>query len=698
MNEFFPTIPTSDWSLMAIQAILGITADGKSATVMTTIWFWLNSAVCYVAGSWIIYIAIVTVVNSAHQGKVMGQAWSSVWTPLRVAFAIAIIAPMPPNGINAIQWTIYGAARMGISGANAVWTKTLNELGRKAVPIASTNSPSIESFARGYLIMQVCTAAANKYASESGSQADYIKEKTYTHAHFYAVNAEGSSHKGLYGPTCGGYKISQTDTTLADQEEKLLGTTKVLNGNWPMKQLIMNEHVSLLNAFTKAIQPVAVKLAAAGYDGTEMPGAADAAIVTRAVNDYQTGLTTRIAKLLEAHRQSADKNSKALLDEFVEGAGKSWAGAGAWLMRIADINGVILSAVNSVPTLQQPTLNGMTKEGAQPLVQRSIKAAGNWWDVQLSTQGNQDTLRRAYAAGTSDSWWSWIGLSDHLVKAFVVGESGNPIGDLVSFGHMLIAAFEAGVGLMAAMGGAANAAASTAEGFSIFGAVTGATAATGFLWGVVQTLTPLLVAALLALLTPGILLAYILPMQPFMYWTFAMAIWLQRFALALIAAPIWGAAHLASGGDGLIPENAKRGYVLLLEIILRPIVMVIMLYVGLAIMMLMGSFVNTYVYTAIRGALANNPDLFVGGIAMLFIVTSMYVSLCSMVFKPLATAPDQILEMAGFGSSGGGQEAASAAEAAKSGASAAGSKSQGVGTSFGKIEKAKRPEKDKGAQ
>lgn len=83
-------------------------------------------------------------------------------------------------------------------------------------------------------------------------------------------------------------------------------------------------------------------------------------------------------------------------------------------------------------------------------------------------------------------------------------------------------------------------------------------------------------------LTAGFILYYILPFLPFMFFFFAVATWIKTVFEAAVGAPLWALAHLRIDGDGFSGQAASQGYFILLEIMLRPIVILFGLIGGMA--------------------------------------------------------------------------------------------------------------------
>ena len=81
----------------------------------------------------------------------------------------------------------------------------------------------------------------------------------------------------------------------------------------------------------------------------------------------------------------------------------------------------------------------------------------------------------------------------------------------------------------------------------------------------------------MAIATVGMaaVLYYVLPLLPFIYFFFAVSGWVKSIFEAVVAIPLWALAHIRIDGEGLPGPGATNGYFLLLEIFLRPILILI---------------------------------------------------------------------------------------------------------------------------
>jgi len=84
-------------------------------------------------------------------------------------------------------------------------------------------------------------------------------------------------------------------------------------------------------------------------------------------------------------------------------------------------------------------------------------------------------------------------------------------------------------------------------------------------------------------LTLGFVLYYIVPFLPFIYFFFAVGGWIKGVFEAMVGAPLWALAHIRIDGDGLPGQAALSGYFLVLEVFIRPILIIFGLIAGISI-------------------------------------------------------------------------------------------------------------------
>ena len=87
-----------------------------------------NGIVLSVAIVVLSYVSVISTVNTAQEGQVMGKKWSSVWIPLRSTLGLLLLAPVPGSGYSLLQVTLMWVVLNGIGAADKIWNFILVNL------------------------------------------------------------------------------------------------------------------------------------------------------------------------------------------------------------------------------------------------------------------------------------------------------------------------------------------------------------------------------------------------------------------------------------------------------------------------------------------------------------------------------------------------------------------------------------------
>lgn len=278
-------------------------------------------------------------------------------------------------------------------------------------------------------------------------------------------------------------------------------------------------------------------------------------------------------------------NSNLEIDAAILNRG--WAGAGMWFNRLADINGSFQTAVSAIPEIRQYPL--VMEETRKQVMEHNAGTTGislfspnmsNGGTVDLDG-GDQDIARAkalyinykklnedGTAGGNLDREVVYNIFMDAM--NMILGTDGvfdlrganvatHPLVQLIMVGKGMVESTIRNLGVATAssfMGGIATAAGNT-SGAAILEAVSSFFFSTAFLG-----------------LTAGIVLFYVIPFLPFVYFFFAVGTWVKSIFEAMVGVPLWALAHLRLDGDGLPGDSAANGYFLIFEIGLRPILTV----------------------------------------------------------------------------------------------------------------------------
>lgn len=125
--------PPSDKSLSFLGQlfgpVVGSTYLGGNANPALLHMFERFNAIAMILGTIIIsYVAIVSTVNTAQEGQVMGRKWNSIWIPMRSLLGLLLLVPGPKSGYSIIQNIVVWCLVQGIGAADNLWNGILDDL------------------------------------------------------------------------------------------------------------------------------------------------------------------------------------------------------------------------------------------------------------------------------------------------------------------------------------------------------------------------------------------------------------------------------------------------------------------------------------------------------------------------------------------------------------------------------------------
>lgn len=363
-----------------------------------------------------------------------------------------------------------------------------------------------------------------------------------------------------------------------------------------------------------------------------------------------------------------------------------WGGAGLWYNKISERNGSLYTAATSMPLVKK-----------FPMVMEQIKAERVKTDTKIGSEFcetysprksgkgstynpgensqfaaeqatalynlcsqlfenenvNLDGITRVSAANSPVEAAINAIFSEFKSYDIETNKEVTPMAQLSSIGRMLI-----DKAILGFMGATASAAAGGLMHMSASAEDVGAVPE--FL----GTMSGVLVTFAMLGLTAGVMLHYILPFMPFVYFFFAVGRWVKTIFEAMVGVPLWAFAHMQTGGKGLAGDAASGGYFLLLEIFIRPVITVFSLVGAFAIFSALAVGLNT-VFTLIGTNLfgaAPPPNGAAGMVNVLelsrgatdqFFLTMFYVLIMYVIgtacFKLIDLIPDNIMRWSGAG-------------------------------------------------
>lgn len=367
------------------------------------------------------------------------------------------------------------------------------------------------------------------------------------------------------------------------------------------------------------------------------------------------------------------------LDLDAEILNRGWGGAGIWFNRIAQENGKFSTVVRDIPypsaypKLMIDVMDHKKKYAPKTLgVERfnpDMGGSDESTKISFDEDGHDRQMATALYQANKHLFGKNVGVNAHKRKRFnvlekvidalfgggelfnmsenlqgVSGEIVHPLVQLISAGRSLIEAAirNLGVGvaistsgtLLAALGEIPAEYAEVAQEIGSVGAMLAST-----------------------VLVAGFILYYVVPFLPFLYFFFAVGDWIKSIFEALIGVPLWALAHLTIEGDGLFGRYAGQGYILMMDILLRPILTVFGLLASVSIYAALVIVLNDLMAVVVQNSFGihddTDPDAFAyvkSGVDHIFF-TLMYVFLAYIMamssFKLIDMIPDGILRWMG---------------------------------------------------
>lgn len=279
---------------------------------------------------------------------------------------------------------------------------------------------------------------------------------------------------------------------------------------------------------------------------------------------------------------------------------RGWGGSGMWFNRLAELNGRFSQVVISKPEIiQYPSVMEAVRNAQRQaegnvtgtLLFNPEKLNGTGKLVINGMSGAQDysraeALYQVYRHWNEEQWKGDAGSSGQVVynvfmDAFtmIFGVDGlldmrkdnahtHPLSQLIMVGKGLVDSTLRNLTIATGssfLGGILSSAGGQSGG-ALVSAIGGFFSQTAYIG-----------------LTAGLILYYIVPFLPFVYFFFAVGTWVKSIFEAMVGVPLWALAHLRLDGEGLPGESASNGYFLILEIFIRPILIVFGLLAALII-------------------------------------------------------------------------------------------------------------------
>ena len=148
----------------------------------------------------------------------------------------------------------------------------------------------------------------------------------------------------------------------------------------------------------------------------------------------------------------------------------------------------------------------------------------------------------------------------------------------------------------------------------------------------------------------GVMMAYVIPMTPYVIWTTNVIAWVTLVCEIIIAAPLFAFNHLHPGGEG-IHGQAGAGYGIMMQMLLRPVLMLGGMFFGMAIFAITSRYILGTFNTAFYDSTGIDPTGSDQGpisfIIMMVTLAGLLVVAAERSFSMIHILPDRLITWIG---------------------------------------------------
>ena len=668
--------PGDDWAAQMINAVFpvngstctggGTNCTGNAATVVGQIVGQLTGFVLAIAMFFVCYQTLTNIHRVAESANILTDAMTSLGV-VRIGFAAIMMFPLQ-SGFSEGQAFVVKASMWGIGMARAVYSNAVQAIGPDAMVIATPMIPGTKGTVLNLIQNELCRSLVNQATNTAGTAnlavpipTPVTTTSTYNGTISWSYSLSAGNQAG--SPVCG----TITLVNKANTAPTIAGVST---------DMTAQQQQILQNVLTNDIRPV-VESVAANYWQTKNASALTPLMVAyqTATNDYTNQLTQAATNLTQQLRaavtaQDARNGSIGLIQNENTLSALGWTSAGAYYLEFARINGQTLSMLNGMAVINTPSFDGLSqsiKTDLAPLFSSTtslltkLRTYSTTTDSIDSPGGNADIFTGATEGNDGVSMIEHVfrnlNLTEPVLHIFAdnMSPTGNnwadPFGALTALGQALITASVAAMGLAFVATSNTGTAASTV--FNLLTANFAGAATINILHQVLQAFATPIFLGLMCLLTPGLLIAYVLPMIPWVIWVAGVAGYLILVCEAVIAVPLWMLAHMAFEGQGL-HGNAIHGYELLFNVLFRPVLMILGLFLGYFIFtatswLIRMSFGIAAGFVLENGWLVTNM---IGMWVLLSIFVLTHITAAILSFRMIYLVPHHLPALIGFGGHG----------------------------------------------
>lgn len=602
-------------------------------TLIGSLFALLNGVLCTVALVWFLIVTLKTLFKGGQDGKVFSAGRTMLHPVMSFAGFITLIPTSSGWSLSQLVM-LWAASTMGIGSANVLTDKSADMISSGMSLVVQPTAPSTRSAARAVFEMNLC-----KYATNSELTSLYQDGQART-SMMVTKGGNGDYTTGNGSALCGSAAIPEPSTGVLDG---LFSTPVNTDSVTAAERSALDTMQSTLDAAAQAY--VEAYLSRRDQDTGTMADAET--IIQQAAAAYETTVNSALNQL--NYKDSLQSQLTTQLKNY------GWLALGAWYNTFATANSKTNAVANAAPVTSGPGLHGETGTGDlyhQVFTAYRAQMQNSPYTAPLGSQTAKDDAAALNATDPDAVFVSFYkSPMQKITNSIATWKFGteanfsdqiNPLIKMQIIGDYTLGAAETAMTAYTLT----LAAASTADN-SVMGKIGGLLLINpgAVVKDVLTELAPPFYFLMLLLFAVGFSLAVFLPAVPFLYWMVGVFNWLVSVMVGCAAGPMWSATHLGAEEDK--GSRSAYGYIFLIDMMLRPSLMVLGFFFASVAVMAGGTLLNLLFGSALANA---NADSIIGLVKMvgwLLIYARIATFGVTRVFGLQATLADYVIVFLG---------------------------------------------------
>ncbi|MFW7342851.1 DotA/TraY family protein [Pollutimonas sp. H1-120] len=635
------------YNLLSDFSVNPFTEIGAANTLLGNLFFIFNSGIFVVGTGLLTYFLLSTVAQTAHEGEVLGKRINGLWVPIRVTFGVFGMLPVF-GGFSLAQAILMLFVTLGIGLANLLTTSAIDQTEQfnalippPGIATDGTQTSFSKEFAQNLFLMNVCVESAKRYHADATNSFNTRAEPRMsmrplgreTQIESLGIPGWGNSCGKILLKRDGGrqsnwYTLGYRSAAVNYEEINALSDVA-----YEKKSDVLLQMNNMLNA-------EAIAFVNAYYDpASESEYRLDISMFSRLAIQANDAVSQAVKQAVDG-TSSAEESKQSALTESARNAIRDggWITLGSWYSTYAEVQAALQSAAYNGQLIETPIkINESAQNGT---LTRLVSAAQSYLERPVAVADSD------FATNSPGRW-----LVDSIFSGIAVDSAGkgmvNPITTAKNMGDWMIN----GAIAMYTLSTLSEMIPGGKTVLDVVGKIPGPGKIASMLKAIFSDLAALLPVIGLLLLVIGGMLSIYVPLIPFFTWFSSLIAYFASVIEGLIAAQIWAFGHLSLDGEGM-GNKTEKGYVYLLNMLLRPPLMVLGFFFASAILVLLGTFLIQELRTVIENVQGNSMTGVISIFGYLTAFAIILVTLVSTVFSMIFEIPDRVISYLG-----GGQEA-----------------------------------------